>query len=169
MLFLITFLYILAHFIIYCIARRWNFAFLSSEKGVFLFHITSFVIAILFVFITGVLFYRHFCLEWVFFTCGVHGIYSLSFLELWSLTQGSYSLNLIIRINSLGSNATRLRLQDSAQIGHSKTSTRKNHLVSLGLLREATPSTYELTPIGWIVSQVFRFVLFLTNGKPLNQ
>ena len=89
--------YLAAHFATYVVALR-HWAALRSEKGIFLYHFGSAV----FVGLAGVTFAvlepDRFGLSGLVLVLSLHGIYSLSFLELWSLAQGGYSLSIIASV-----------------------------------------------------------------------
>jgi hypothetical protein len=98
------------------------------------------------------------------FAAGLHGIYSLSFLELWSLTQGSYSLGILAQIDRLGGAALPSDLAGQTDIGRQKQHQRYQSLVSLGLLR----TDGQLTARGWIAAHTLRCVASLSNSRKLN-
>lgn len=88
-------LQIALHLIVYILFFR-AYPFFKAERGIFLFHITSFLFLVAFsaaawmlaeasglMFMAGVL------------VISLHGIYSMSFLELWSLSQISYSIAIL--------------------------------------------------------------------------
>jgi hypothetical protein len=62
---------------------------------------------------------------------GLHGIYSLSFLELWSLAQGGYSLRILMDWEATGRTPDWTSLQ---HIGAAKKANRLASLQRLGLL-----------------------------------
>ena len=101
---LICLLYIAAHAGLYfAVLRGWPK--LGSERGIFLYH---FVSAILVTGGFGVWAIAHGGSDaWAWFVCVVmlHGIYSLSFLELWALADDSYSLAIMEIIDRGGAAA----------------------------------------------------------------
>ena len=90
--------YVFFHFLSYAVwFRHWR-AF-GSEKTIFLYHAVSFAGAV-----SSVLAASWFLCppgggwRWVTGAAGLHGIYSLSFLELWALSDGGYSLRILDQI-----------------------------------------------------------------------
>ncbi len=86
--------YLAAHFLVYAVVLRKSDA-LRSEKGIFLYHFASATL-------TGLAGCAYVLTAHppngfaaLVLVLSVHGIYSLSFLELWSLAQGGYSLSVI--------------------------------------------------------------------------
>jgi hypothetical protein len=63
---------------------------------------------------------------------GLHGIYSLSFLELWSLAQGGYSLRILMDLERVGPAPDWAILEE---IGAAKKANRLANLQRLGLLQ----------------------------------
>lgn len=64
-----------------------------------------------------------------------HGIYSLSFLELWSLSQGSYSLGILDSIGRSGHSDRSSLVVRMAQIGTDKKTDRISSLSRIGLVK----------------------------------
>jgi hypothetical protein len=64
----------------------------------------------------------------------LHGIYSLSFLELWSLSQGSYSLGILDSIGRSGHSDQATLVTRMAQIGTDKKTDRISSLSRIGLV-----------------------------------
>lgn len=97
---------------------------------------------------------------------GSHGIYSLSFLELWSLTQGSYSLTILADVAS-GSNSNSQARSPMmlAEIGMQKRAERQVSLRKLGLLNNQG----SLTPAGRGAALVVAFIIFFSKGRNLNR
>jgi hypothetical protein len=92
----------------------------------------------------------------------LHGIYSLSFLELWSLTQASYSLQL------LAAKAQKDRpdtpIHKGTAIGRQKLDERSKSLLQIGLItRQGLPSRY-----GKMAGLICRCILWISGGKSLN-
>jgi hypothetical protein len=94
---------------------------------------------------------------------GLHGIYSLTFLELWSLTEGSYSLSLLIRIDSSEPAVTVDGLVALSSIGAAKRSARLESLRRLGLVSEGP--AFRVTFMGRVCSAALSGVIWLSNGR----
>jgi hypothetical protein len=97
---------------------------------------------------------------------GLHGIYSLTFLELWSLTEGSYSLSLLTRIDSSEPAVTVAELVALKNIGATKRSVRLESLRRLGLVSEGP--AYRVTFLGRVCSAVLSGVIWLSNGQTMH-
>jgi hypothetical protein len=163
--FFVTLGYLVLHLSAYRFLLRTRWRVLQTEKGIFGYHAVSFAVAFTAVSV-ALLAKSELNFDWLVFTIGAHGVYSLSFLELWSLTQGSYSLSLLAAVDRLGGEATDVRLQELSEIGRGKTNARTSDLARLGLMR---PDGATLTLAGTIAARFFRCLLFLTKGQPLNR
>jgi hypothetical protein len=160
---LLTILYILAHllaFLAFVRGSSWG----KTERGIFLYHFFSFLF---FATTTLVL-----C---AFFGCRMglwlsllafHGIYSLTFLELWSLAQGSYSLRLLAAAAKNGDLAHLRKLRELRELGDFKIELRLATLSGLHLIRGQAKSI-SLTLLGSILASFFRLVVWLTGGNIL--
>ena len=79
---------------------------------------------------------------------GIHACFSLCWLEIWSLSQGGFSLQILEQID---------RRDDvdltafATQIGQEKLNGRLDGLVAIGLVRR-TASQYSLSPLGRLVA-----------------
>jgi hypothetical protein len=90
---------------------------------------------------------------------GLHGIYSLTFLSLWSLASGGYSIGILENINA-GGEAASLKRSDLEQIGEDKQHARLRGIEGLGLIRSRGESL-ELTMFGACVASVLGTVAAL--------
>ena len=107
--------------------------YLISEIRIFLFHV------VIFLFLPMLSLSGAFALGWQIFTLdavtlyGLSAIYSLSFLELWSLSEGSYSFQILAAIRS----GTSVDVYNQASAtGQKKQADRINAIVRLGLARK---------------------------------
>lgn len=94
----------------------------------------------------------------------LQGIYSVSFLEVWSLAEGGYSLQIVehlARAERLGQPADMDALR---AIGVAKQGNRLDGLASLGLLRRSADAV-ELTTVGRLVATTFAFLAWLTYAR----
>jgi hypothetical protein len=94
---------------------------------------------------------------------GLHGIYSLTFLELWSLTEGSYSLSLLTKIDCSEPGVTVDELVALKSIGATKRSVRLESLRRLGLVSEGP--AYRVNFLGKVCSAVFSGIIWISNGR----
>ena len=92
----------------------------------------------------------------------LHGIYSVSFLELWSLAQGGYSLS-ILEKSASGANLAAPRLRrELEEIGDAKRRERLAALRSLGLIA-GDPEQLGLTASGRLCHTALRTITVLAN------
>jgi hypothetical protein len=150
-------LYLTTHFLAYVLFLR-HLAVLRSEKGIFLFHFIpaafTAVIGLAYV-LTEPSF-----IEFPAFVLilSLQGIYSLSFLELWSLAQGGYSLSVITSIAMSESTGREPDFSRLEQIGQTKQQARISGLEKLGLI-EKREGSIALTGRGRIVAALLHCLL----------
>jgi hypothetical protein len=157
----ICLLYLLIHAALYFAILR-DRGVLDSERAIFLYHFASATILI------GA--FGIWVLassdpdKWSWFVCVVmlHGIYSLSFLELWALADDSYSLA-IMQIIGRGSAAGLEPMQELEAVGVRKRAARLHTLLASGLVREGGNGSLTLTAAGRTAVAFGRSVLFLVN------
>lgn len=154
-------LYIAAHLVLYFAVLRHLQAF-RSERTIFLYHALSAIgvslVVIGSLFVPG----SDVDLVWVIGVIALHGIYSTTFLEIWSLAEGGYSLQIvehIARANRLGQEPDAEALQ---AIGIAKQGNRLAGLVSIGLVRQEA-GRVALTPLGRVLASCFASLAWLTN------
>lgn len=155
------FAYLLAHLLLYAVHLR-NVPLLQTEKGIFLYHFVSVCLAVA---ATLALTLPHGIGESLTVTAAVaaaHGIYSLSFLELWSLAEGSYSFKVLASIESRGSAAPATIVSALAEVGDRKKGQRLDSLRRLKLI-EQTGDSLRLTRRGRRAAMVFRLLRWLAN------
>jgi hypothetical protein len=158
--------WILVHFLTYAVALRF-FAWARTERGIFLYHAGSFALLLAVAIgasagetpswtpAAGVL------------VLSGHGIYSLSFLELWSLSQGGFSLRLLYLIAE-GKKTEPASEALSAELGAVKVRQRLDSLEGLTLIGPG-PEGKRLTPHGRAVAFVLRVIFQLTGSRSLNR
>jgi hypothetical protein len=94
----------------------------------------------------------------------LHGIYSISFLELWSLAQGSYSISVLHGVHQRPGVEQALIVERFAALGESKKADRLTALLGFGLIfREG--ENCRLTAKGRRLALVFRLLRWLPNLK----
>jgi hypothetical protein len=161
---LICLLYLAAHAGLYFAVLRGRRA-LDSERAIFLYHFVS-AIAVTAAFGLWALAAGE-PDAWTWFVCAVmlHGIYSLSFLELWALADDSYSLA-IMEIVDRGGRATGLALMQRLEsIGAGKHNSRLGALQAVGLIRPVGDGSFALTPTGRAAAFFGRTLLLLVNVR----
>ena len=154
-----TAVYLSAHFFVYALFLRNRPAF-YREKNIFLYHAISFLIfatagGILIAAKSGVF-------KWVVGAVSLHGIYSVSFLEFWALSDGGYSLRILDRMDSGGTSADLAFLET---LGASKKKFRLDSLKRLGLVAPHGGDRWALTPRGFTAAFFFSFFTWVSEKK----
>lgn len=155
--------YLLVHALAYVLVLRRLAAF-SSEKAIFLYHAAPATLLAL-----GLLGWWLVNPATVAFALAVsiiaaQGIYSMSFLELWSLAEGGYSLSILDRIDrnlTTGQSLNRVELE---RIGEAKKTNRIRSLRSLALVTDGDGGL-RLTPVGRCVAALLAAVAWPANPK----
>ena len=158
-------IYVLGHFLLYAFWLRKLDVF-QEEKGIFRLHLFSAVALALVAFalvLSGAV-----ESDWpvVLGALSVHGIYSVSFLEVWSLSQGGYSLSILERAAEAPGLCDSESLALLTAIGDEKRGNRLEALRSLQLI-ENRPQSIVLTPAGRLCCFVFRGVAWAANLRSL--
>lgn len=134
----------------------------QTERGIFLFHAGSFALCVIAAAVAG---YRlGVLLPGFVLAASLHGIYSLSFLELWSLTQISYSLQILRAVGDAHEPVGVDQLTELHALGGRKQTARTEDLGRLGLRRADGSATL----LGGMLAAALRFILWLTRGRPTN-
>lgn len=153
-------LYILVHLGVYVVALRHLAAF-AQERVIFLYHAVSAVLlsaaalASLLVPGSGADLYA------VVAVVALHGVYSVSFLEVWSLAEGGYSLQILQHVGYAEQRGVPLDLSALQAIGMAKQASRLNGLARLGLVREAG-GRIQLTGAGHLVASFLALIAWLS-------
>jgi len=142
--------YLAVHFFIYVLVLRW-FSWSRREGIILLYHAAPAALASACGLIWAVMQPAGATLAEVAIVISLQGIYSLSFLELWSLTQGGYSLHILSRICSAGGTVSTSALASLQQAGAGKRATRLAGLLRLRLIR-AHRDRFKLSWQGRLVS-----------------
>jgi hypothetical protein len=154
---------IVTHFLLYVGVLRYKTLF-QTERGIFLYHLCS---AAVFVCASVLIVLIRHDDEAVAIACALvaaHGIYSISFLELWSLAQGSYSLSIMGR-GQAGKATSRTELVESfSRIGNMKKSDRLSGLERSKLVR-LDGDVWKLNGLGVAGAAFLRGLLWLANIK----
>jgi hypothetical protein len=149
-------IYLICHFLFYVLYGR-TLARLRTEMGIFMFHFSSFciisVISCFFLYISDI----NIFLTTLLAVLALHGIYSLTFLEFWSLSQGGYSIS-ILRLSPINNTSIK-RLED---IGDDKVKYRFASLSRLGLVN-IKGDYLSPTILGKVVIFIFKMFIRLTK------
>jgi hypothetical protein len=93
-----------------------------------------------------------------------HGLYSISFLELWSLAQGSYSLSILAGIDAEQGASPHHVIERFAALGNAKRAGRLGALLRMRLVWK-DGQWIRLTPAGRMVSAGCALLRWLPNLK----
>jgi len=99
-------------------------------------------------------------------SCGLLALqylYSLSFLELWTLAEGSYSLQILLRVSRQASISRGEILASCEAIGADKKRNRLDDLQSLRLIAEAPDGTFKLSAMGRMLVDMLSLIMRLTT------
>jgi hypothetical protein len=150
---------------IWCIGHVGTFVIMrgrplvESERRIFRFHVASFATLVIVVAI--------FVAAGASIATGVgalslHGIYSLSFLELWSLSEGGFSVVALLKL-SLKPMPRASLLAELGTIGQRKKDDRLQKLISGGLI--SGDALLTLTERGRLAAKAIRFLRWIANFK----
>jgi hypothetical protein len=128
--------YLGTHFIAYVLLLR-HLPRFRMERGIFLYH---FVPAM----VTGLAGLAYALADRsqarfveLVLALSVHGIYSISLLELWSLAQGGYSLSVLREVARAEADGVKLTFSHLVRIGETKQRERTTGLERLGLVSQS--------------------------------
>lgn len=161
LLYVISLLYLLVHFLVYLLFLRRSNQF-YGETSIFLYHLCSICLYSFVVLIFSVLYLKHDYLITLVGLMAAHGIYSLSFLELWSLAQGSYSISILTNIQLHHISNKEKLINDFSVLGDEKIRQRLQSLQKVKLITH-TNQTYKLTPYGRVVVRLLHMFLLIPN------
>jgi hypothetical protein len=163
------FAYIVANGLSYGLVLRRMRVF-GSERGIFLFQSCSFSMLVC---ITALISIHSLPLStsglFILSAVSLHGIYSLSFLEVWSLSEGSYSISILRHIISTNGKVGFEDLEHLGAIAIRKDENRHSGLCSLGLIRKTGPGHFVTTNSGYVLACIFRLILAFSSGESLNK
>jgi hypothetical protein len=147
------------HFFAYALVLRHRSTF-QTERGIFQYHLVSALLITTTAAISCLLSASEPMFAAALGTVAAHGIYSVSFLELWSLSQGSYSLSIMAGTRKVLSHA---KLVDTfSRIGNEKKEGRIAGLSSSGLVHR-DGGYWRLTGAGRVLANLLRVFLWLAN------
>lgn len=155
-----SFAYLVVHLSFYIVLGR-NFLSLRSESGIFLFHFISFLSLGILCSMMILLFVTKNKFPLFIGVLSLHGIYSLSFLELWSLSQGSYSLS-VLRLSPIPLNSHSHAMEKLECIGDVKFAERLLSIQKMGLLQKCGDKV-KITRFGAASAAIFFTLIKLTN------
>jgi hypothetical protein len=157
-----TLVYLVCHFLVYAVVFRRVRAF-RQERTIFLYHFLSAVALAVAVALALIVWRPPDALALITASILAHALYSLSFLELWSLAEGGYSLA-ILRHLAAGAVGNSPGDQVLANIGSVKQQSRLESLQRLGLIRN-DDGLLRLTPGGRLIASVADVIARMVNLK----
>src|SRR2546426_8936797 len=155
--------YLAIHFMIYVVVLRHTRLF-RSERVIFLYHFIPAVIMALAVLGLSIVPASGDMPASAVLVLSLQGIYSLSFLELWSLAQGSYSIGILICVGTAAQEGKEPNFSALEHIGARKRASRLEGLQRLGLI-QSCERIYRLTGVGLIIATYLRLIAWLVDLK----
>jgi hypothetical protein len=155
--------YLLAHLLLYVLVVRHR-PWFRRELAILLFHAAPAAAAASFVVAAVAAHPGPSRLCQAVAVLSMQGIYSLSFLELWALADGGYSLHILARFSSAGETAS--ALATLGELGAGKRSNRLAGLGRMGLIRAAGDS-FVLTRKGRALAALLWCLARAVNLKQL--
>ncbi len=155
--------YLALHLLLYVLVLRMQPLF-RSEEGIFLYHFASATVFAVVSLATALVHASDAAVALAFALIAIHCIYSISFLELWTLAEGSYSMSILTGIASQET-LSRKRLIDAfASIGDAKKGNRLSVLSGVSLACRKG-SHWQLTARGRAVAEALNLLTWLAAIK----
>jgi hypothetical protein len=136
----------------------------QSERGIFLYHFVSATVFTLVAFCVVLTHFSDAALATAVGLSAVHGIYSLSFLELWTLAEGSYSMSILTGIASQRKLSRNTLIGAFARIGDAKKGDRLSILSKLSLSRRDN-NHWRLSARGRLAANLVNLLTWLAAIK----
>jgi hypothetical protein len=156
-------LYLAAHLLLYVLVVR-SLPPFQTERGIFLYHLGSITLLACALLVALAMAPGGRMLPAAAALLSLHGIYSMSFLELWSLSEGGYRLSILHYVESATAHGTTVDLAALSQIGASKKANRLEGLERLKLVRRRA-AVFELTPLGQVVAAALQAIGWAANFR----
>jgi hypothetical protein len=156
-------LYIATHFLLYVLIFR-NLQRFRTERGIFSLHFLSASILVISMVTHFLLLptYSRFAL--ILGAAAAHGIYSLSFLECWALSEGGYSLRVLSEIVRRGTVPVSDLERHFVELSAHKKKDRASSLMTLGLI-SIQDERYKLTLKGKLIASAIATVAKLADFR----
>jgi hypothetical protein len=155
--------YLILHLLLYVLVLRRLITF-RREIVIFAYHAVSIIVVGAAVLAGVVLTWATADVYEAVAIVALHAIYSISFLEVWSLSEGGYSLQIMEHLALAERQNRPADLEALRAIGIAKQGNRLDGLASVGLVRQ-TDATVELTTAGRLVATVFAGLAWLTHVR----
>ena len=154
-------IYPLLHFAAYVVFFR-RHALFRTEKGIFFLHFVSACLLPLAVFGLSINSGFWFAALAAVTVAAAHGVYSISFLELWSLSEGSYSFAILRAIEARSPADPEHVIAELGAVGDMKKDQRLQSLHRLRLITQDRQKI-SLTPRGRRIAAILRGLRILAN------
>jgi hypothetical protein len=151
--------YLACHFLLYVLMLR-NWPFFQSERGIFLYHFVSAALFTLVALAAAATHLSDATLAVALGLSAIHCIYSISFLELWTLAEGSYSMSILTGIASQGTLSRKALIDAFARIGDAKKGDRLSVLTKLSLARR-DGDQWRISARGRLVAKLLNLLVWL--------
>lgn len=154
-------IYVCCHFALYLTLVRHS-SVLRQEREIFLYHSSSFAALLLAASVACVVTTSTAMVKAAFGALSLHAIYSISFLEAWSLSQISYSIAILDAIETTPGLDVAGATQKFAETGNAKKASRLASLQRLGLI-VIRHGQAALAPRGQAVAGVLALLRWIAN------
>jgi DNA-binding HxlR family transcriptional regulator len=145
------------------VAATFIFYGFRSEKGILKLHVVSFIALNTFLILQLIIESSDVNLALLMVGFAGHAILSLSYLEIWSLLQGGYSVQIMSALRDSARTEDELKTI-FAKIGDEKRTARLNSLHKLGLIKHTGESVL-LTPKGRLIQKALTGLLNMLSIK----
>jgi hypothetical protein len=132
-----------------------------TESGIFHYHLFSFIAISMIGSITFFIRPEDEIAAGAILSICLHAIYSMTFLEFWSLSQGSFSHAILVRLSQWDHTTKGDLIQEFNILGASKKTNRVAVLSRLGLIRRDPTGAWELTMLGNLGASIIAILLWL--------
>jgi hypothetical protein len=154
-------IYVALHFMLYVVVLRHHAAF-GHEATIFGYHFWSAMLVSLGSLLCWLVFRDSVVFAAVVAAVCIHGVYSISFLELWSLSEGGYSLSVLRLVKHARDEGRTIDRGALLDIGNAKKGNRVQGLLKLRLVRRRSDHL-ELTTYGRVTASAFASVAWAAN------
>lgn len=148
--------FIIAHLLAYFVALRYRPLF-ASERVMLAYHGIAFIAAfsiLVIAFVCSAIGFASLCA-----LIALQFIYSISFLELWSLAEGSYSLQILTRLSQHKPTERNKIITMCGEIGVDKKHHRLNNLVAVRLVKRSDDGRLDLSRSGKVLFKSLNIIM----------